>query len=299
VALAERGSGSDAMDHLEQAVKLSRQVGNRQAEIAQLIDMGLIHLTDDRLEDARSVFIAADELTTPSSPLPARASIASNLGVILRDLGRFDEALEQLGRALELASQHAQPRPRLLTSWCIGSVLHLQGRHGEAMREYERILEGSVAEHFSYGEALALLGLCATHRAVGDLAGSLRRGREALALSRKYELRKVECETLTNISETLILQNDLVNAGKTCEQSLVRAEEHGFPRYRARTFEALAHVAHARGDLGEAERCWRQALDTYPPNMAEAAFAEVHLRSLGDSSVTCFRCAPPASGEVT
>ncbi|GGN15820.1 hypothetical protein GCM10011609_65590 [Lentzea pudingi] len=104
----------------------------------------------------------------------------------------MDEALGQLRRALELAAQHPAPRPRLLTSWCIATVLHLQGRHAEALREFEHIREVSAAEHFPHGEDLALLGLSSAYR---DFDLALLRGREALALGRRFELRKVECET--------------------------------------------------------------------------------------------------------
>lgn len=293
VVLAERGSSAEAMDHIERALKLSQQVGNRQAETVQLINIAAIHVTAERLEEARSVFVAADALTTSASPVAVRASIASNLGTILRDLGRLDEALEQLRRALELAAQHPAPRPRLLTSWCIATVLHLQGRHSEALREFEHIREVSVAEQFPHGEGLALLGLSSACRGIGDFGEALLRGREALALGRRFGLRKVECETLNTICETLIAQKDLADAEKVCEQALDRAEEYGFLRYQARTFESMAHIAFARGDVIEAERHWRQALATYPSDMGEARFAEEHLRSLQDPSATCFRCAKP------
>ncbi|MET8760880.1 BTAD domain-containing putative transcriptional regulator [Lentzea sp. NPDC004782] len=293
MVLAERGSSAAAMDHFERALKLSRQVGDRQAEIAQLISIGGIHVVEERLEDARSVYLAADALTTSSSPVAVRASIASNLGVILRDLGRLDDALEQFGRARELATQHTSAAPRLLASYGIGITLHRQGRHREAMSEFDHILQGSVAEQFPPGEALALHGLSSARRGLGDLAGALACGRDALARARKLELRELECTALNNISETLIAQNDLVNAEKACEQALVRAEEYGFFRCKARAFEGFAHIAFARGDLVNAERRWRQALTTYPSDLAEARFAEAHLLSLDDRSTTCFRCVKP------
>ncbi|GGN15822.1 hypothetical protein GCM10011609_65600 [Lentzea pudingi] len=59
---------------------------------------------------------------------------------------------------------------------------------------------------------------------------------------------------LNTIRETLIAQKDLANAEKVCVQKLDRAEEYGFLRYQARTFESMAHIAFARGDVAGAER---------------------------------------------
>ncbi|GGN15816.1 hypothetical protein GCM10011609_65580 [Lentzea pudingi] len=77
MVLAERGSNAEAMNHIGRALKLSRQLGNRPTEIVQLINIAAIHVTAERLEEARSVFVAADALTTSTSPVAVRASIAS------------------------------------------------------------------------------------------------------------------------------------------------------------------------------------------------------------------------------
>ncbi|RAS58123.1 hypothetical protein C8D87_11878 [Lentzea atacamensis] len=105
-------------------------------------------------------------------------------------------------------------------------------------------------------------------------------------MGRRFELRKVECETLNTICETLIAHKDLANAEKVCEQALDCVEGSGFLRYQARTFESMAHLAFARGDVAGAERHWRQVLAIYPMDMGEARFEEEHLRGLGDPAAT-------------
>ncbi|WP_433260508.1 AfsR/SARP family transcriptional regulator [Actinosynnema sp. CS-041913] len=290
VVCRERRSPAEARRYLEQALELTRELGDRDAEAAQLNDLGGLHVVEDRLAEARDAFHAAEALTAHAPDTILRASITNGLGVVHRDLGRYDEALTYLHRSLAMTATGRVPHARPLTSWSVGAVYHFQGRHDEALREFERILRTSRADGFEHGEAVALLGLSGVRRSLGDLLESLELGRRSLALARKMELTRLECEVLNAIGETTLALGDLDQAHQVYEQAEDHARRRAVRREEARAAEGFAHIALARGDKAEAGRQWGRAIGLYPEGLAEAEYAKRHVASLDDEGTTCFRC---------
>ena len=62
-----------------------------------------------------------------------KASLLNNMGVELKDLGRYDEALGVFQRALGAYEERGDPRTIRIARWMIGNTLRLMGRHDEAL----------------------------------------------------------------------------------------------------------------------------------------------------------------------
>ncbi|QFZ21315.1 AfsR/SARP family transcriptional regulator [Saccharothrix syringae] len=291
VVCRERRSADEARRYLRQALEIAAELGDRDAESAQLDELGGLYLVEDRLTEALEAFRTAEALTAHAPHTLLHASVTNSLGLVHRDLGQYDEALTYLGRALVMASRSSFPHAGPLTSWSIAAVHHYQGRHEEAVREFEGILRTSQESGFELGEAWALLGLCTARRCLGDLVESLDLGRRSLALARKLDLPRLECEVLDAIGEVTVALADLDQAHKVFAQAEEQSRRCGARRYEARAAEGFAHVALARGDRAEARRHWERALDLYPDGVADAEYARRHLLAPDGEATTCFRCA--------
>lgn len=282
-------SPEEARQHIERALKLSRQIGDAESETAQLVELGTLFLHDDRLMEAQEIFREADPLVAGGSNLFLKLVVANNLGVICGDLGDFEDAMRHL-RIAETLITADDARSAQFISWSIGSVLHAMGAYDEALYEFTHGLTTSKNAGNSHGEAFALLGLCAVNRSLGNLTASLDQGRRALTSARQLALRVVECEVMNHLGGTILAMNDLDHADQTFKQAREVAERSGFARYQARAAEGFAHVAFARGRLTEARRYWEQAIDTYPEGMVDVSYARHHLEHLDDQATVCFRC---------
>jgi DNA-binding SARP family transcriptional activator/tetratricopeptide (TPR) repeat protein len=291
----ERKANTEAKEHLGAALKLSRELGKPNDEAAQLLEFSHIHVDEDQLTQAIDVLTRASLLLPPGSTEHPRTAIANSLGKIYRDLGKFDLAMRQLGDALALAEWEDHPRRRMLTMWCIGTVLHYQGEHRQALAQFGEVLESSTAEKFEHGRALAMLGLADSHRRLGSSADAVRFGREALALARKFALWKIECEALNILGEAHLGVADTATAKRSFEHAHELAAHHRSRRYQARSLEGLAHVAMAEGKTTQARRQWRASIRLYPEGMVDAGFARHHLESL-DAVTRCFRCSTGTPG---
>lgn len=291
-------SHAEALEHIERALELSRQIGATGSETAQLIDLGNLFLHDDQLVKARDIFLEAEPLAARDPNTFLSLAVANNLGVICRDLGDFDQAMDHLRRAERLVNVE-DARSAQFVSWSIGSVLHAMGAYDEARQEFTRGLKMSEASGNSHGEAFALLGLCGVNRSLGNLTESLEQGRRALTIARQFELRVIESEVMNCLGETSLASGDLARAGQTFELAADIADRFGYARYRGRALEGLAHVALARGRPEEAAGHWEEAMLTYPAGMVDVEYARRHLASLDDRTAVCFRCevrGEPATG---
>ncbi|UUV31572.1 tetratricopeptide repeat protein [Amycolatopsis roodepoortensis] len=285
----ERKSPNQAKDYIEQALKISRDLGDRRAEAEQLVELGNLHLDEDRLREGRDAFVSAEQLISFTPKTFVRAAIANNLGVIYRDLGQFDLALRYLNRAIGILADDSHPRRRALTSWCIAAVLHYRGDHRQAIELFGKVLEASTKGRFEHGRAVAMLGFAEAHRSLGDLSESVEYGRAALSLSRKFDLWKVECEALNVLGEANLALNDIDQARQVFDHAREQAVLYGSKRYEARALEGLAHVASLQREITTAKERWEQAIELYPDGMVDAEFARAHLESLR-LDTRCFRC---------
>lgn len=286
----ERKSVAEARDYVGQGLKVSRALGDHRGEAAQLVELGRLCLDDDLLKESRDAFVAADQLLTSVPTSFIHASVANNLGVIYRDLGQFDLALQHLNRALAIVADDNHPRRRVLTSWSVATVFHYQGRHEQAISEFTEVLRASTSVKFDHGRAAALSGLAGVQRTLGSLGEAIELGRAALSLARQFDFWKVECEALNVLGEANFALNELDQAQQVFDHAREQAVRLASNRYEARAREGLAHVALGRGERASAEHHWEQAIRLYPDGMHDAGFARRHLGSGGTDAVRCFRC---------
>ena len=190
--------------------------------------------------------------------LPQDAEAHANLGGVLHDQGRWDEALRSLQRALEL-------RPRDPDSLvCAANATKALGRVRESVVLYQRALQmgpGSAEAHNNLGNAFLELGECAAAAASYRAALRIRPGNAEVhcnlgnALRQLGELQEaLECSqrALTLEPRLSVAQNNvglcLVSLGRRAEAvaSYRQALRHS-PDYT----DALDNLGNVLRELGE------------------------------------------------
>ena len=188
----------------------------------------------DRLRRAGSPADALVILQRAAGAYPSEPLVHFNLGAVLGELGRHDEAARALRAGLELAPQSAAARLAL------GKVLVAAHRHAEALAELDRYagLAAGAPESFDF------------HYARGLALRRLDRQPEArAALRRAVALDPDHADALFNLGAVLELAGEDGLARKYFEKAAGLAP--GNPDYRYRLARLLGRIGEAQAGAVE------------------------------------------------
>ncbi|MFI9383700.1 BTAD domain-containing putative transcriptional regulator [Kutzneria sp. NPDC052558] len=287
----EHGDHEASESLLGRALELSRSTGNRYTEATQVTELALMHYYAERMVPAYEGFRAAEALAAELERTSLDWTLANCLGVVCRNLGRWDESLGHFRRALEIEERRGGSMVnRCQLWWNIAITKHLMGRNHEARRELDHVRSVSAEIGYEMGELLVLAGLCSTERALGNMSSAIEFGRQALLLARRFGHRVSEYEALNDLGDATLGAGDIDRAAEIFTQAYDYAVEYGLNRGRGSALEGLAHVARARGRFAEARDYWERAVEAHPDDVVEAGYARAHLVAVEDESIECFRC---------
>ncbi|WP_344664574.1 AfsR/SARP family transcriptional regulator [Catenulispora yoronensis] len=289
----ERFLVDPAVASLTAARKLSRRGHDWEAEMYQLIELGIVMIHGERFAEARSALRQAQEVgEVLGAGDEILATIHTHLGVVARATGHSAEGLEHLERALATHTALDAPLLQAFDHLTVGCLLLQDRRLAEAE---DRLIAAWHLERGHQGSegritATALAWLAVSRRLRGDRRQALDHGRTALAMAWEDRMPDVACAALCAIGEACLDSGDLEGAETSFRQAARQAAEPVLRSAEARAEEGLAHLALRRGRFQEAEGRFKSALELYPPDAVGARNPCFHL--LGDNADTawCMRC---------
>ncbi len=178
---------------------------------------------------------------------PDFAEAHNDLGVALKDLGQFDEAIASSRRAIGIKPEYAEAHCNL------GIALKLAGRLDEAIASYRLALKLKP----DYADAFNNLGIALAD--AGQLEEAIASNRQAVRLAPNY------ADAHYNLGNTLWGNRQLTEAVVSYRQAIALKPDH------AQAFNNLGNVYKETGNLDEAIASYQQAL-SLKPDYAEAHY---------------------------
>ncbi len=283
VILREQGLHQAALEHLQQALDIQREVFGPlhpdTAETSGHIGRLLLHFegrTDEAASHIEHALAAQEAIRGPRHPAVAHAQ--ADLGTVRIEQKAFDEAIEHIERALAIYRETLGPRHpsvgRTLNK--IGVVRLRIGRVDDALVDFEHALsifeDALPPAHPDIGRVLANMGVA--HRASARLPEALEHHRRALEI---YEIafgsEHVEViGALSNIGFVLRDQGKIDDAleyyrrSVEMRRSLFGSEHPSIARaLRNIGAELLAHEK-----IRQARSYYQQSLDVSAPGSSSA-----------------------------
>ncbi|SDF96875.1 Tetratricopeptide repeat-containing protein [Lentzea fradiae] len=212
------------------------------------------HYSDWLFTHERGV-LAAQECGEPV----AEARLRNQLAVALRNLGRLDDAAEQIRAVLELAGEHdLGSRATALVQ--LGYTYRLKGELDVALRYFREGVDVETRHERVRGIGLA-------RRRVGEVLIEMGRPEEAI-----IELRESEA-LLDNVvdkararmfqARALLHTSSFGEASRLAHDVLTDLRDAGSPPHVADVFELLGEIAERQRDLVQARDHYRSALSCY------------------------------------
>ena len=251
-------------DALEQASRLYRDAGDAEGELRAVGQLGMVHFTYAPLEGAERIRSLLDRLG-PSEPSMSLVSLHSSLSMNLIVAGRYQEALEAVQDATEIARALGDEGTLAWVETMRGTALGMMGRLVEARRVLEKRLSLAEAADDYWGQLSAAHYLGKLTVAQGDFDAALRYHGRALELAERLGARsRISAET-SNLSEVLFYTGDWERARGHAESAveLARSESSGLAvsyfQY-ADVFRRLGMIRAAMGAGENATPCLEESV---------------------------------------
>jgi tetratricopeptide (TPR) repeat protein len=277
------GRFGQAADHLQQALILCRQIGDRLGEARALGNLGTVYWSLSRYRRAVDQFQQTLTLVREIDDHVMEVRTLDNLGLVHWRLGRYREAVGYLEQALALSRDIGDRygEPRALAG--LGLVHQRLGHHQQATDHHQQALTLSRDIGDRDLEAHVLTGLGLVHQRLGHHQQATDHHRQALTLFREIGNRGAEADSLNSLGEALLADGQFDQARTQHSAALSLANQTGELYEQARAHNGLAHTHHATGGTDQARHHWQLALAVYANlDVPEADQVRTCLAALGN-----------------
>jgi tetratricopeptide (TPR) repeat protein len=213
--------------------------------------------------------------------LAGQARVHWELGLICTRLGRHDDALSHLSRALDMYRQLGNVAGQAYCHFGLALMFDKQDQEEEAVRHAERSLELYRTAGDGKGQALALNAAGWYCTKLGDHQRALNYCQQALDLHRELGWGPGEAATLDSIGYAHHQLGEHQQAIECYQSALGIVKRLADFDAEAMVLTHLGDAQHAAGDLRAAREAWQQALaildDSSDPGASEI---RAKLRSL-------------------
>ena len=267
------GNFEAADDLLRYALDDRRHHGGNAVDIAKaLIALGLLRVEQAKLDDAETLIRDGVGRLRASLPAnhPANAYALDALGRVLRERGRYDEAIPPLEEAIRMYSALPSSERDLASALTTLAETHFYAGRFDAsddlnkrVIEIDRRLLGN--RHPNVADDLINLGASQSSR--GHHADAERYYREALSIFEEWYGgdHPETASARTTLAQAVAAQSQFEEATRLLKAALV-TQERVYGRVHPRVafvLNELGTVAHRRKDWTEAEAAFRRTLEIY------------------------------------
>jgi DNA-binding SARP family transcriptional activator len=270
------GPQSDIVRSNEIALDATRILGELEAEIGTLNNLGATYFVLGSLRDAERYFQQGLDLAEQAGHREGQAVCLHNLGNVHGELGRLDVALNHYHLALQAYRDANKHDGVAFSLHRLGTTYHRLERENEALEYLNRALEIRVHIGHTRGEGATRTALAQVYFDLGELGIARENGHLALIVLRRTMDRSMTCQALITLSKIHYSSKNFDDAVRLAREATeIAAEEIVDPRKRALALDIFSRSLQATGDIDAAHAALAEELailtDLFSPQAATVA----------------------------
>ena len=251
-AYLEAARVETAQLHFERALALVERglklVTDKQSKFELMQHRGRLLLDLGSIEASLRAYRAASELAIDEAQ---RCRALVGIGAVLRLSDRYDDALQVLEEARQLALAHEANRELAEIHHLRGNIAFLRGDITLCLDSHRQALELARRVGSAEAEARSLGGLGDGFYVQGRIATAFEQFQRCVALCQAHGLRRIEVEYNAMAAAMLLFMNDVRGALAGEEKALRMAEEVGHLRAQLIAHRCLAVTLLELGEFAE------------------------------------------------
>jgi tetratricopeptide (TPR) repeat protein len=248
----QHGRYRDATDHLQQALSLATEIGDRFGETNALLNLGIVSQRQGHYQQATNYLQRALALAREIGNRVGETNALLNLGIVERREGHYQLAVGHYQQAFNVASEIDDRHGEANALDHLGTIYQRQGHYQQANDHHQRALALFRGIGDRHGEANTLLGLGTVYRREGRYQQAKDHHQQALSLFREMDDQHGEACALNRVGETLVAMRKADQARAQHTAALALATQIGDRYEQARAHNGLAYTHQIAGTLDEA-----------------------------------------------
>jgi DNA-binding SARP family transcriptional activator/tetratricopeptide (TPR) repeat protein len=274
---------SDALTLHSQALRASRQRGDRAGQGRALLDLGVTCERLGRYQAAMRHSLEALRIGQEIGDRAGEARAENSLGKMYLRQGDHDRARRHLLRALQLCRQIGNRAGEAHVLGNLGLTYEHQGEAARARQHHHAALDLHRELENHGGEADALANLGRAYQLQGEHQQARSHLGDALGRYRELGYRRGQVEAFNGLGEAARSMGEPAQALDEHNAALALACQIGSLPEQARAYDGLARAHRDLGHIVAAREHARQALDRYAGlGVPQTAGARAFLAELGD-----------------
>ncbi|KIO23561.1 hypothetical protein M407DRAFT_26938 [Tulasnella calospora MUT 4182] len=271
----------EASKMFEQGLAVARSTSDKAAMAGITLRLGHIHRVQSKYSEAEESYSQALEIYTSIGDSLGRATALLVLGHVHRDRLKYAEAEKFYAQAQEDFTSIGDDLGQGHVLRAFGDTLQARSKHIQAEELYGQALAAYTKAGSDWGRANTLLGLGRIHRARSKYAEAKESCTQALEIDTSIGNDFGRADALLGLGDTHQAWSNYAEAEQSYVQALELFTSITNPFGRADAFLGLGDTHHARLEYDGAEECYSQALDIYR-SIANGLGQANALRGLGD-----------------
>ena len=250
LAYRNLGQVEKAIEYHEQALVISREIGDRRGEGAGFCSLGLAYSALSQVEKAIGYYEQALVIAREINDRRGEGAVLGNLGNAYRDLGQMDTAIEYHEQALVIARDIGDRRGEGNHLGNLGNSYRDIGQVEKAIGYYEQalVIALEIGNRRDEGAGLGNLGLA--YLDLDQMDTAIEYYEQALVIARDISDRRGEGNHLGNLGLAYRNLGQVEKAIEYHEQALVISREIGDRRGEG---SDLGNLGLAYSDLGQVD----------------------------------------------
>ncbi|MDG1332221.1 MAG: tetratricopeptide repeat protein [Crocinitomicaceae bacterium] len=162
----------NAFDHLEDAIRLSREVNNNEQEAASLMTLGNCYKAKKDFDTAEEKYLESIAIAKENNLQRTLAGNYNGMGSLMRQRGRLDESMEYYKKAIVINTEAKNDKWLSYNYNNIGNILKDQDRPNEALTYFKNSLEMKERMSDDRGKVMTYLNLSDCYSLMGDYSNA-------------------------------------------------------------------------------------------------------------------------------
>jgi tetratricopeptide (TPR) repeat protein len=213
------GEFEQSIDFHNKALRITREVSDRQLEEANLGSLGRNYYALGVFTRAVEIYDEALSIAREIDDRQGESYQLGSLGTIYREIGKFEKASEFYKDALSIAREIGNRWIEEANLGCLGTVLHRLGKFKHAIQYYQKAIDITLEIGLRWDEALWFGRLGAVYDSLGQFRPAIELYRKGLSIARKICSNWLEGYHLVRLGKAMLTAGNFSRAIEYCQSA--------------------------------------------------------------------------------